>query len=123
MRNYIVMEIGYEYNDNYYERHENNDGLPINVFTSMEKALERKKELELETWYDCKLANYLYFDELTNSIDYDKLMPLLVGEYQKGDVPYISFSRDIYDKETMEKIMSCFDTEFYSVYEVVQNEA
>ena len=45
---YVIMEIGYEYNDEYHSKSENNDGQPYKtVYTSETEARAKLKELTL----------------------------------------------------------------------------
>lgn len=46
---YVIMEIGYEYNDEYYSKSENNDGHPYKtVYTNGTEARTKLKELTVD---------------------------------------------------------------------------
>jgi len=65
---YVIMEIGYEYNDEYHSKSENNDGHPYKtVYTNETEARAKLKELTLNwlkyDWlkYDC--INDRFYEE------------------------------------------------------------
>lgn len=57
---YVVGEIGYEYNDEYYVYPETNSTISLKAFTDKEKAEEYKNRLNKQRWdemdIDCRVA-------------------------------------------------------------------
>jgi hypothetical protein len=71
---YIVMEIGYEYNDEYMYRPESEGGLPRKTFHEKELAEKYKLELEIEKFRNENLDYFEFsreylFDETFENIN------------------------------------------------------
>lgn len=60
---YVIMEIGYEYNDEYHSKSANNDGRPYKtVYTNENEARAKLKELTL-TWLKYDYINDRFYEE------------------------------------------------------------
>ena len=60
---YVIMEIGYEYNDEYHSKSENNDGHPYKtVYTNETEARAKLKELTL-AWLKYDYINDRFYEE------------------------------------------------------------
>lgn len=71
---YVIMEIGYEYNDEYHSKSENNDGHPYKtVYTNETEARAKLKELTL-TWLKYDYINDRFYEE--SNAYYSLLMDL-----------------------------------------------
>lgn len=72
---YVVMEVGWEYNDQYYYRPESMGGLPVKIFSSEDLALMICKELEFE-----------FFKSYADSGYYGVLAEILLMNDMREDV-------------------------------------
>lgn len=71
---YVIMEIGYEYNDEYYSKSDDNAGLPYKtVYTNETEARAKLKELTL-TWLKYDYINDRFYEE--SNAYYSLLMDL-----------------------------------------------
>lgn len=57
-KGYVVLERGFEYNDEYYNEHEDGGGNPTNFFFSLEMAKNKVKELDLQRCKSYSVEEY-----------------------------------------------------------------
>lgn len=99
---YVVMELGWEYDDQGYSRNRDQDGTPVKIYTTEQEAHEEAKRLSL-VWFRKQLKNgelsYYNYEDLPYDKDGEAILP----------------SEDCPDEEALE-----FMRNFLSTYEVVK---
>lgn len=122
MKYYIIQEIGYEYNDETYQRPENDSGTPVNVFIDKSLALEKLDELNCkainETDYPSSYCGYE--SVLEQHVDEEKFLNLCtkLGVKTAGDLDDYNFQFENLTLEQYKAIKSCLSLEFYVIVEV-----
>ena len=119
MKAYIILEAGYEYNDEYYYRPESEGGTPKNTFLDKEKAEKKQQELEIEQIRGLSLGHYGY--EASDISDFpEELTQFFKDEFdqieEKGSYPEFTVPMEATDKQII-KLIDLIDLEFYSVFE------
>lgn len=125
MKAYVIMQKGYEYDDNIYNPVEG--GTPQKVFFNKEDAYIEKNRLEIKTMKEMDITSYTYsiedelnveIDELTSFLEslnekYGKPAPVnkwdSLGEYQLNPMA---------SDEEAKKFLSMHSIRFYEVVEV-----
>lgn len=79
---YIIQEIGYEYNDEYYYRGEAGGGTPKAIITDEAKAKDRLIDLEMKSWRSQYIGSYGYdLRDITRDEDeFLKIIEEVVGD-------------------------------------------
>lgn len=80
MKIYIIQKIGYEYNDEYYDRPESDGGTPIEAYKNKKKADEVCKELNKTAE---KLGNDKWDDEKQETGYWDEYYKVVEVELEK----------------------------------------
>jgi hypothetical protein len=122
---YIILEVGYEYNDEYY--HTGNYGemyeAPEKVFTNKDKALLELRLKTMEKMRGEDLGRYngngLKGICKTNMIDQFKKLMLEEFELDAEDWE-LEIPQDATDLQ-LEKILECLDLKFFELVEVEIN--
>ena len=122
-KGYVILEIGWEYNDETY--HTSNYGTtyeaPTTVYTDLEKAKEKAKELEYKSFrgemifiYGYEIEDILTVDTATFVKEWNEMFnkELDLEDYWNDEVP-----RDATD-EQIEKLMEMVNVRFYEVKEI-----
>lgn len=122
MKYYIIQEIGYEYNDETYQRPENDSGTPVNVFTDKSLALEKLDKLNCkainETDYPSSYCGYeSVLKEHVEEEEFFKLCAKL-GVKTVGDLDDYNFQFVDLTLEQYKAIKSYLTIEFYVIVEV-----
>ena len=136
MKGYIVLEIGFSYDDNFYTSNEDGGGSPVKIFFSKKSADEKAMEMEFIkhsqinvkefTGYDYDDDNdgSEYTDAPIKSDEFESFMKEMnskygfVDKYHKWDNDTIYKPNTKYTTEERKKYLSFFkEMIFYSVEE------
>lgn len=127
---YIILETGFEYNDEINYASENGGGHPVQIYLNQEKALAKMKEMNIQTMCDTGLNEYFYsVDEMFNNVPKvkkicEKYISKLVADYELDTDDTESFSHtvskclEIMTMPDKEAIYAELDLEFYTLAEV-----
>jgi len=126
VKKYVVMEIGYEYNDEVMHTTEGDYGTPRRIYSSKEKAEEVIKNLTISKYKSEEIAYYYYdMDELIQ-IDIDKFKMecyKILGEEGWEGIDFERFEMSSsWTDEQIEKLSEFITLEFYKIVEVEEYE-
>jgi hypothetical protein len=124
MKAYVLMEKGFEYDDNYYNPVEG--GSPKKIYFSLDEAKQESKKLDLQKFKNESIRNYTYdIDDVIR--DYDKFNELsnrLLEKYGKPTFQHRWMSLEEYqlhpqaNDEESEEYSKLVDFSFFEVQEV-----
>lgn len=72
MKIYIIQSIGWEYNDEYYYRHEDESGTPKKAYKTAEKAEEECLKLNISTYDQISSSSYKNISHFIASDDLEE---------------------------------------------------
>ncbi len=126
MNGFVVLEKGYEYNDEIYHEPESGGGAPIKIYLKREDANEYLIEKNIQAYKENDISQYSYDVKDCLSVDFEKFSNLIErlnekygkvkGRYGRGDIEYI-LHKDANLEESME-YNSMVNIDFYSISEV-----
>lgn len=124
MKAYVLMERGFEYDDNYYNPVEG--GTPKKIYFNLDEAKQEAKKLDLQRFKNESIRHYAY--DIDNVIqDYDMLNELndrLLEKYGKPVFPHRWMSLEDYqlhpqaNDEEAEEYSKLVDFSFFEVQSV-----
>lgn len=121
---YVVIESGWEYNDEYYHRAcdgASNVGKPTRVFTERPKAAARARELNIKEIKGTELRSYAGngIEDLILDDKDKELSTLLFGkpDHDWGDWDPVSVPANITDEKAAE-ILDCLNISWFDIVEV-----
>lgn len=87
MKAYVILQRGFEYNDEIYSNNEPGSGFPQTVFFTKPGALEQTRKLNIEEFKTTNISDYCYdIEDICD--DVEKLKELVKQFKQKyGDCP------------------------------------
>ena len=87
MKAYVILQRGFEYDDEIYSNHESGSGFPQTVFFTKPGALEQTRKLNIEEFKTTNISDYCYeIEDLCD--DVEKLKELVKQFKQKyGECP------------------------------------
>jgi hypothetical protein len=130
---YVLMETGFEYNDENYFRHDGSGGHPEKVFTDKERAEEAAFQKGLEFFkrlvasgeikdYGYGLEDILVSDVLEDDLLYEEGMFMSVFGMTAEDWWSSLYDRNetkvVATDEQWKKLYNCFSLNFYEVVAV-----
>lgn len=126
---FILMEKGYEYDDNYYN--ETEGGNPKKIFFNREEAELERKKLDLERFKNESIRNYTYDidDVILDEEAFTKLTDSLLEKYGKPTFAHRWQSLEDYqlhpdaNEEESNSYMKLVDFSFYEVRKVEVDKA
>lgn len=113
---YIIQEIGYEYNDEYYYKGENGGGTPKMIFADESLAKKKMLELEIKRWKKQRIGDFLGEDgyyEIEDNKEVKKILDEL-GIKDLYNDPIPSSASD----EQIKKLMKLLGLIFHEILEV-----
>jgi len=120
---YVVIERGYEYNDEIYHQPETDDdcGKPEHVYFDQKKALDVAQKLNSKFFSGLRLCEYCYgIDEILVDEDEEtcqKLSEIIGKPLTKDELEEFEVPENLTEKQ-LEEISKLFNLEFYSVVAV-----
>ena len=87
MKVYVILQRGFEYDDEIYSNHESGSGFPQTVFFTKPGALEQTRKLNIEEFKTTNISDYCYeIEDICD--DVEKLKELVKQFKQKyGECP------------------------------------
>ena len=87
MKAYVILQRGFEYDDEIYSNHESGSGFPQTVFFTKPGALEQTRKLNIEEFKTTNISDYCYdIEDICD--DVEKLKELVKQFKQKyGECP------------------------------------
>jgi hypothetical protein len=125
MKAYVIMQKGYEYDDNIYNPTEG--GTPTKVFFNEEDAYIEKEKLEIKCMKELEITNYVYSIEDELNVELDEVESFLESLNDKYGIPAPVNRWDSFGKfqlnpmasdEESRKFLSMHSIRFYDVVEV-----
>lgn len=114
-KGYIIQEIGYEYNDEYYYKSECGGGTPKMVFTDEILAKKKMLELEINEWKGKCLCDY--GEDFEGMAEDDEEFSRILEELGIDDLWRDSVPADASD-DLIKKLIKHADIRFYEIIEV-----
>jgi len=124
MKAYVIMQKGYEYDDNIYNPTEG--GTPTKVFFNEDAYIEKEK-LEIKCMKELEITNYVYSIEDELNVELDEVESFLESLNDKYGIPAPVNRWDSFGKfqlnpmasdEESRKFLSMHSIRFYDVVEV-----
>ena len=97
MEGYIIMQKGYEYDDNIYN--ETEGGTPTRIFFRKEDADEERENLEIEAMKEYDISHYSYDVDDCLTVDLDKFKDFVSKINTKYGKPTPKYDWDDYNNE------------------------
>ena len=125
MKAYVIMQKGYEYDDNIYNPQEG--GTPLKVFFNLEDANSEKDILEIESMKEQDISSYSYSIEDELNVETIELKSFLESLNNKYGTPAPVTRWDSFGEyqlnpmasyEESKKFLSMHSIRFYEVVEV-----
>lgn len=125
MKAYVIMQKGYEYDDNIYNPTEG--GTPTKVFFNEKDAETEQLRLEIKAMKDTSIRNYTYSIEDELNVELDEVESFLESLNDKYGIPAPVNRWDSFGKfqlnpmasdEESRKFLSMHSIRFYDVVEV-----
>jgi hypothetical protein len=113
-KGYVIQEIGYEYNDEYYYRGQAEGGIPKIVFFNEAKAMKKLAEIEMDAFRGETLG---YYEMHENIIDEDLYREALEEINIDPDDWRASIPKDAPDS-TIKKLIKATSLRFNEIVEV-----
>lgn len=127
MKAYVILQRGFEYDDEIYSNHESGSGFPQTVFFTKPGALEQTRKLNIEEFKTTNISDYCYdIEDICD--DVEKLKELVKQFKQKyGECPQPKsvwerkpdewrLHPDVTDEEAKQYV-KLINLEFYEVVE------
>jgi hypothetical protein len=85
MKAYVVLQKGFEYNDEIYSAYESGHGYPTRIFFTKEAAEDHMSELNIKEFKDTNITQYSYeIKDVVNDVEsLEKLIENLNQKYGK----------------------------------------
>lgn len=125
MKAYVIIEKGYEYDDNIYNPQEG--GTPMKVFFNLEDANSEKDRLEIKSMKEQDITHYTYSIEDELNVEINEFTSFLESLNEKYGKPapvnrWDSFGEfqlnPMASEEESKKFLSMHKVRFYDVIEV-----
>lgn len=123
---YVVVQVGYDYNDEIYCRSESGGGTPTKIYLDYNKAKAELHRLNLLELVTCEIGHYAYdLEDIINDMEefiaiinkYDlKSEVNLDDSYKLGE--WFSSNAGKFSQEDQEKILNLVSLSFYELAEV-----
>jgi len=127
MKAYVILQRGFEYNDEIYSNHESGSGFPKTVFFTKQAALQESRKLNIAEFKTLNLTDYCYeLEDICDDVDQlEELVKQLKQKYGECPDPKSMWERkpdewrlhpDVTDEEA--KLYSdLINLEFFEVVE------
>jgi hypothetical protein len=81
MKGYIIIEKGYEYDDNYYNPNEDGGGVPTKIFYTKQAAAEALSDYEFQAHTDRNITDYYGKDYMKDEHKWESLCESMEKKY------------------------------------------
>lgn len=123
---YVVVQVGYDYNDEIYSRSDSGGGTPTKVYLDYKKAQAEVHRLNLLELVTCEIGQYAY--DLEDIINDMEEFTKIINKYDlKGEVDFdnyyelgewFSMNAGKFSQEDQENILNTISLSFYELAEV-----
>jgi hypothetical protein len=127
MKAYVILQRGFEYDDEIYSNHESGSGFPKTVFFTKTAALEQTRKLNIEEFKITNISDYCYeIEDICDDVEkLEELVKQFKQKYGECPPPKSKWDRkpdgwrlhpDVSDEEA-KKYSDLVNLEFYEVVE------
>jgi hypothetical protein len=127
MKAYVILQRGFEYNDEIYSNYESGSGFPKTIFFTKKAALEQVRKLNIAEFKSQNLSDYCYdIEDICDDVEkLEELLKTFKQKYGECPQPKSLWDRkpdewrlhpDVTDEEA-EQYSDLINIQFYEVIE------